>query len=189
MGAGKSTVLDLLKNNFNCKVLLADTVAADLLTPGHACFDRVVALDWPETILTAEGIIDRPKMAAFMYNSKELREGVNALVHPAVQEEVMSQVEAAAKTGELDYFFFEAALLIECGYKKLVDTMWYIYANPDIRRQRLASSRGYSDERISSMMASQLSDQAYRAGTDLVIDNSGSPEDTLRQLRKALNKL
>ena len=42
VGAGKSTVLNLLKENFNCKILLADEVAAELLTPGHDCFDKVV---------------------------------------------------------------------------------------------------------------------------------------------------
>ncbi len=189
VGAGKSTVLDLLKNNFNCRVLLADTVAADLLTPGHDCFDRVVALDWPSSILTKDGIIDRPLMASFLYNSQKLRDQVNAIVHPAVKDEVLSQVQAEKDRGAIDYFFFEAALLIECGYGELVDQMWYIYADDEIRRKRLKDSRGYSDDRVDVMMASQLSDQDYRAGSDTVIDNGGSQKNTLDQLRQALDLL
>lgn len=188
VGAGKSTVLDILKENFNCKILLADIVAAELMTPGHDCFDRVVALPWSQSILTEEGIIDRPAMAKELYNSKELRESVNAIVHPAVWDEVLNQVEKERSLHKIEYFFFEAALLIECGYDKICDEMWYIFATPEVRRERLKTSRGYSDERIDAMIASQLSDSSYRAGTDYVVDNSGTREETLAQIKTILEK-
>lgn len=188
VGAGKSTVLSILKDNYKCKILLADEVAAELMTPGHKCFDDVVALPWSEAILTAEGIIDRPKMARELYNSKELRAAVNAIVHPAVWDQVQNEVEEEKDKHNIEYFFFEAALLIECGYGKICDEMWYIYADENTRRVRLKESRGYSDERIDSMIKSQLSDEEFRAGTDYVIDNSGTKENTLEQIRGILQK-
>lgn len=186
IGAGKSTVLSLLEENFNCKVLLADLVAADLMRPGKECFDKVVALPWPESILDTQGEIDRPKMAKFMFADNSLREAVNGIVHPAVQTEVLNQVEAEEEKHNIEYFFFEAALLIECGYGKLVDEMWYIYASEDVRVQRLMESRGYSKERIENTIASQRSDASFREHADRVIDNSGDKEQTLRQLRQIL---
>jgi dephospho-CoA kinase len=187
VGAGKSTVLNLLKENFNCKILLADEVAAELLTPGHDCFDKVVALNWPEDILDCQGIIDRLKMAKFMFSDDGLREQVNGIVHPAVEREVLNQVEQERERHNIEYFFFEAALLIECGYGKLVDEMWYVFATVEMREKRLMESRGYSKERIANMIACQRSDESFREHCDFVIDNSGSQQETLEQLRNYIN--
>ncbi len=187
IGAGKSTVLSLLKENFNCKVLLADEVAADLMTPGHQCFEDVVALPWPSSIRAVDGTIDRPLMAKYMFEDDNLRKQVNAIVHPAVEKEVLNQVELEKSKHNIEYFFLEAALLIECGYGKLVDEMWYIYATKEVRIQRLIESRGYSKERIENTLSVQRSDASFREHCDRVIDNSGSKEQTLSQLRAILD--
>ncbi len=186
IGAGKSTVLSLLKENFNCKVLLADEVAADLMRAGKECFEAVVALPWPESIVGPDGQINRPLMAKFMFADDELRVSVNNIVHPAVEKEVLNQVEEERKKHNIEYFFFEAALLIECGYGKLVDEMWYIYADENVRTKRLMESRGYGVERIKNTIMSQRSDASFREHADRVIDNSGDKEQTLLQLRHIL---
>ena len=146
IGAGKSTVLSLLKEIFNCKVVLADEVAAYLMTSGHKCFDDVVALNWPTSILDESGEINRPLMAKYMFSDSELLSSVNSIVHPAVEKEVLNEVEQERQKHNIEYFFFEAALLIECGYGKLVDEMWYIYADENVRTKRLMESRGYGVE-------------------------------------------
>ncbi|SFN88092.1 dephospho-CoA kinase [Pseudobutyrivibrio sp. UC1225] len=186
IGAGKSTVLSLLKENFNCKVVLADEVAAQLMTSGHKCFDEVVALNWPTSILDESGEIDRPLMAKYMFADDDLLSGVNSIVHPAVEKEVLNQVEEEKEKHNIEYFFLEAALLIECGYGKLVDEMWYIYASPEVREIRLMESRGYSKERIENTFKVQRSDESFREHCDKVIDNSGSKEGTLAQLKALL---
>lgn len=56
----------------------------------------------------------------------------------------------------------EAALLIEEGYGEICDELWYIYASEEVRRKRLKSTRGYSDEKIDSIFASQLKEDEYR---------------------------
>ena len=186
IGAGKSTVLSLLKENFNCRVLLADEVAAGLMTPGHDCFDKIITLSWGENILDENGFINRPLMAKLMFADDSLRLQVNNIVHPAVEKEVLNQVEIEKKRHNIEYFFFEAALLIECGYGKLVDEMWYIYASSEVRVARLMASRGYSMERIRHTMATQRSDDSFREYCDKIIDNSGGVEDTLAQLKEIL---
>ena len=187
IGAGKSTVLSLLKENFNCRVLLADEVAADLMKAGTPCFEKVVSLPWEQPIVGKDGEIDRPLMAKQMFANDSLRQAVNKIVHPAVEEEVLNQVEEERKKHNIEYFFFEAALLIECGYGKLVDEMWYIYADESVRAARLKASRGYTDERIQNTISKQRSDASFREHSDRVIDNSGDKEQTLSQLRKILD--
>ena len=188
IGAGKSTVLSLLKENFNCKVLLADEVAATLMQAGNQCFEAVVNLPWPESIVGLDGQINRPLMAKLMFADDSLRQSVNAIVHPAVEKEVLNQVEIERKKHNIEYFFFEAALLIECGYGKLVDEMWYIYATEEVRAKRLMESRGYSMERIKNTIMSQRSDASFRKHTDRIIDNSGDKDSTLSQLKAILSE-
>lgn len=188
IGAGKSTVLSLLKENFNCKVLLADEVAATLMQAGNQYFEAVVSLPWPESIVGLDGQINRPLMAKLMFADDSLRQSVNAIVHPAVEKEVLNQVEIERKKHNIEYFFFEAALLIECGYGKLVDEMWYIYATEEVRAKRLMESRGYSMERIKNTIMSQRSDASFREHTDRIIDNSGDKDSTLSQLKAILSE-
>ena len=86
----------------------------------------------------------------------------------------------------MDFLFIEAALLIECGYDKIVDELWYIYADKEVRRQRLKESRGYSDEKIDNIFKNQLSEDKFRSHCKVVIDNSGTLEDTCKQIDRAL---
>ena len=82
----------------------------------------------------------------------------------------------------------EAALLIEEGYGEICDELWYIYASEEVRRRRLKSSRGYSDEKIDSIFASQLKEAEYRMHCKEVIDNDGDIENTIASINKALSK-
>ena len=86
------------------------------------------------------------------------------------------------------FFFIEAALLIECGYLNIVDEMWYIYAREDIRRKRLKESRNYTDEKINAIMDSQLKEEEFRKYCKVVIDNSGSLEDSYEQIDRELGE-
>lgn len=145
-------------------------------------------------VLDENGEISRKEMAARIFADGELREKVNGLIHPAVKEYILEaireekQKEAAGAGDAVEYFFLEAALLIECGYRSYVDEMWYIYCDLSVRKKRLKESRGYSDAKIDSILASQLSEEEFRAGSDVVIDNSGSLADAQEQIRRALER-
>ena len=80
----------------------------------------------------------------------------------------------------------EAALLIETGYKNIVDEMWYIYADDPTRIRRLREARGYDEEKSRSIMSNQLSETAFREACDFVIDNSGELSETYRQIDERL---
>ncbi len=103
-----------------------------------------------------------------------------------MKEFLLERLEAARSSGEAELFFVEAALLIEAGYGGLVDEMWYVYADEEVRRERLRRDRGYSTERIDNVLRRQLSEEAFREGCDFVIDNSGSLEESCRQIDRKL---
>ena len=185
VGAGKSRVLDYLEEHCNCRIIFSDRVANDIKKKGYPAYDELVDLFGKE-ILGEDEEIDKAKMAAAIFADENLLEKVNNILHPAVNTYIINIIDEEKEWGTLDFVFVEAALLIENGYGRIVDEMWYIYADEEVRRQRLKDSRGYSDEKIDSIMAQQLSDEEFREHSDFVIDNGVAFELTAAQIDKKL---
>lgn len=187
VGSGKSALLDYLVRNYNCKVIMADEVAHRVKEPGQSCYEKLVEL-LSSDILNEDGTIHKGRMAAKIFESDELLEKVNKIIHPAVKEMIMDEITDARDKGELDFLFLEAALLIEDGYLNIVDEMWYIYAREELRRARLKASRSYSDEKIDAIMKSQLTEEDFRKNCIVTIDNSDSLEEACRQIDMKLGE-
>ena len=187
VGCGKSEVIRYIMKKYNCFVIFADDVAKQLQQKGNLCYDRIVALLGKE-ILTLDGEIDKAKMAAKIFADEVLLESVNDIIHPAVYDYVKEKIAEYKKKNEIDFFIIEAALLIECGYGKIVDEMWYVYTADDLRRERLKSSRGYSDEKINQIFSSQLSYEEFKKASSFVLNNNGTVEDTQKQIDNKLEE-
>lgn len=185
VGSGKTEILKYIGQHYKCEIHLADEAAHQVKQAGTECFARLVEL-LGEEIVGADGEIDKAAMADRIFADSELLNKVNAIVHPAVQEYLLEKLTLARENPEIELFFVEAALLIETGYKELVDEMWYIYADEAVRRMRLKSIRGYQDEKIARIMGSQLTEEEFRRASDFVIDNSGTLADSYRQINKKL---
>lgn len=192
VGAGKSTILDYLESQYHAYILKSDDAARAIEAPGGAIHDELEAIleEYPTDtpVCNPDGSFNNREIARRMFGNEELLLRVNSLVHPAVRTYIEQDIEDQRSRGR-EYYVLEAALLIECGYNEIVDSMWYIYTDENVRRQRLKDSRGYTDEKIDQIMASQLSDAQFREGSDVVIDNSGTPEETYPQIDAAMADL
>ncbi len=187
VGAGKSLVLNYLQNHYNARVYLADDIANDLKLPGQSCYDKIIEL-LGRNIIDSEGLIDKNKMAEKIFSHKELLDEVNRIIHPAVKEYVLSQIELERKKGEIDYFILEAALLIEEGYDRILDELWYIHADTSVRSQRLKETRNYTRDKIDHIMASQLSETEFRKHCKVVINNNSDEEALYSQIDHILEE-
>ena len=185
VGAGKSEILNWLQSHYNCYVLKADEAAHSVKEPGQPCYVLLVALLGRE-ILGPEQKIDRSLMAERIFGDENLLKAVNSIIHPAVKEYILEQIRCKRAEGNVDYFFLEAALLIEEGYGEILDELWYIDAVMSVRRRRLQENRGYSDEKIDRIICSQLTDEEFRKHCDVVIDNSTDLENAYRQIKERL---
>jgi len=185
VGAGKSRVLGYLEEHCNCRVIFSDQVANDIKKRGYPAYDELVALLGKE-ILGEDMEIDKAKMAGAIFADENLLEKVNNILHPAVNTFIINIIDEERDRGVLDFVFVEAALLIENGYDRIVDELWYVYADEAVRRQRLKESRGYSDEKIDGILASQLSDGEFRKYADFVIDNGVDFEKTAAMIDQKL---
>ena len=187
VGAGKTRILEYLKDREDSRIIIADQVAHRLEEPGEVCYEQIVAMLGRE-ILTSDGRIDKGRMAARIFDDKEVLAWINEIVHPAVKAYIRHEIAEAKKAGILRYLFIEAALLIEDGYGQIVDEMWYIHADEGIRRERLRVNRGYSDEKIDKLMRRQLSEDAFYRQCSVVIENSGAFAGVCRQIDEKLGE-
>lgn len=187
VGAGKSEVLDWLFAHYNCYILKADEAAHHIKEPGEACYNKLVEL-LGEEILLPDKRIDKRKMAEKIFAEESLLKQVNAIIHPAVKEYILQKIEEKRSKGKTDYFFLEAALLIEEGYGEILDELWYIRADEKVRRERLKRARGYSDEKIDQILKSQLADEEFCTNCNFVIDNSSDLETAYKQIKEKLGE-
>ena len=184
VGAGKSTVLNYLQERYKAYLIVADELAKELELPGHACYEKLTEA-FGEKILDEEGFIDKKAFAERIFSDPQSLKTANDIIHPAVKEEILKRLQEQEEAGK-ELFVVEAALLIEEKYDEILDELWYIYTDDAVRRERLKESRGYSEEKIESIMRQQLSEEEFRRHCRVVIDNSKRPEDTQAQIDRIL---
>lgn len=186
VGSGKTEVLTFITAHYDARVIVADIAAKELEQPGQPCYRKLVeALG--NGILDAEGLIDAKTLSGLIFSDAKALAQVNAIVHPAVKRYILEAMEEERNKGT-KYFVVEAALLIEEDYQDILDEMWYIYVSEPVRRKRLKGSRGYSDQKIDSIMAAQKTDAEFRSVCDHVIDNNDSIGKMQKQVAALLTE-
>ncbi|MBQ8330476.1 MAG: dephospho-CoA kinase, partial [Lachnospiraceae bacterium] len=143
-------------------------------------------------LLLENGEIDKQEMAGRIFSDPLLLTRINELVHPAVNKYIRDEIGRERISGEKEFFILESALLIENGYDRILDSMWYIYCEESVRSMRLKASRGYSDEKIRSIMMRQVSEEVFRTHCDTVIDNTldfDGPQGAAVQVDEAVARL
>ena len=158
------------------------------MQPGTECFQKLKEKFAGEDIYQPDGSLDRAQLATVIFSDDRKREELNAIVHPAVREYVLQQKEAEERAGKLFLLVLEAALLIEEHYDEICDELWYIYADEEVRKERLIEGRGYSEKKVREIMANQLSEDEFSSHCDFEIDNSGDFEETKKQLDHRMKK-
>lgn len=187
VGAGKSQILSYIQDHYHSRIVRADEVAHLVKEPGQSCYKGLIDL-LGEKILNEDGTIHKGKMAEKIFSDKQLLEKVNALMHPEVKKYILNQIQLEQERGEVEYFFIEAALLIEEHYDEIVDELWYIHADVDVRKQRLMQSRNYSAQKVADIMRGQLREEDFRKHCKEVISNNGDLEETYKQIKQIMGE-
>lgn len=183
VGAGKSTVLCYLENEFGARVYQADRISRSLTLSDGPAFNDVVALFGPEIVMP-DGNVDRNKIARVVFRDPEKREALNAIIHPAVRRFLFHK--ARTRDGII---VFEAALPVEGDFKNLCDEIWYVRADEDTRVRRVTAARGYTEEKAREIIASQLTDAEYAQLSDVIIDNNGDVQDVKEQIAVEIKRI
>jgi len=195
VGTGKSTILQFLEERYHAAVIMADDVAKELMNPGEASYDAIVAYFGEDILMPEEdpGIfadgafrpIDRVRLSQIVFHDPDKLKALNAMTHPLVKVKIISLIDEYRRQG-YELIVLESAILIQAGYRDLLDELWVIHTDREKRFERLMQSRGYSAEKIKAIMRNQLPEEEMEALADVVIDNSGSPEEARRQIRQRM---
>ncbi len=174
IGSGKSEASAILAS-MGAEVIDADKVGHAVYEPGTAGFRGVVEA-FGRDVVGACGTIDRKKLGARVFSEPGQLERLNAIVHPLIREEIERRLDAARSRGATPLAVVEAAILLEAGWRPLVDEVWVVSAAAETVRARLAASRGLSAEEVDARVAKQMPDAERRAAADVVIENDADRE-------------
>ncbi len=182
IGSGKSTVAAMLRQR-GAVVVDADAVAHQVMEPGAAAYQAVVDRFGPD-VVGPDGAIDRPRLAAVVFNDPDALADLNAIVHPAVREVMAERAQAEAGTDHV--VVLEIPLLVESGTSRPGMAGVMVVDCPlDVAVQRLMEQRGMDEEAVRARMAAQATREERLAAADLVIDNSGTPEQLATEVDRA----
>lgn len=175
IGSGKSTVSALLAER-GAVIIDADAITRSLQQPGQPVFEAMVERFGPG-IVADDGTLDRPAVAAIVFNDEAAKKELEAIVHPAVGGEMIRLLQEHAGTDRI--VIYDVPLLVESG-KTGYGFVIVVDVDPDIAVARLVEHRGFDEADARARIANQVSREARKAVANAVIDNSGSL-DRLRQ--------
>lgn len=168
IGSGKSTVSGLLAAR-GAVVVDADAITRELQAPGQPVLAAIVERFGTE-VLTPEGTLDRQALADVVFSDDDALADLNALVHPAVGEEIARRLEAEVGTDHV--VVLDVPLLVESGRSDMA-ALVVVDVDPKVAVARLVDQRGMGADDARARMARQVTREERRARADLVIDNSG----------------
>lgn len=200
VGSGKSTVTNILRDEYGFTILYTDDIAKQLELPGEPVYERLCEMFGNEILQGGKkgAEIDKAKFAEIIYSDSDALNKVNAVIHPAVWKYVGDFIAEAEKScdgpdtikpGRKNsvHIAVETALPDE-NFKNICDIIWYVCASDEVRTERLMKSRGYTREKCLSIIDSQKIREKLYEESDFKIDNSASVEETRRQIAEKLSR-
>lgn len=177
IGSGKSTVARLLQD-LGASVIDADAIARDCTLAGGSAMPTVRET-FGSGFVTADGALDRQRMREHVFQYPEVRQQLEAIVHPLVGAEILRQ--AAASTAGC--IVFDIPLLVESPrWRPQLDRVLVVDCEPTTQHQRVRARNGWDDATIDAVIRNQSPRQLRLAAADAVIYNDGIGLDTLRHL-------
>ncbi|MFE3319683.1 dephospho-CoA kinase [Nocardia sp. NPDC059195] len=179
MGAGKSTVARTLVE-LGAVLIDSDAIAREVVAPGTPGLAALVE-EFGAAILSPDGSLDRPALAAVAFADDESRGKLNAITHPLVgarTAELIGDAPADAVVVQ------DIPLLVENGLAPLMQLVVVVGAEEKTRLRRLVEHRGVAEADARVRIAAQATDEQRRAVADVWLDNNGAPEVVEAQVRE-----
>ncbi|MDQ3663425.1 MAG: dephospho-CoA kinase [Actinomycetota bacterium] len=168
IGSGKSEVSRRLAAH-GAVVVDADLLAREVVEPGTAGLDEVVAQLGPE-VLGPDGTLDRAAVGRRVFDDDAARRRLEAVIHPRVRQRA-AEIERRAADGAV--VVHDIPLLVETGQQDDFEVIVVVDAPDDVRTERLVSVRGMDADEARARIAAQASRERRLAAADEVVDNGG----------------
>ncbi len=176
IASGKSTVAKLFEA-LGAKLIDADQIAREIVTPPSAVLERITARFGPG-ILLANGSLDRGHLRRIVFADSAARKDLEGITHPAIRDEI---ARLSRQVGG-PYQLIAVPLLVETGTQGDYDRVLLVDAGPDQQKRRLMLRDGVDMLAAERMLAAQASREERRAVAHDIIDNGGDVKHLAAQI-------
>ncbi len=185
IASGKSTVSRMLME-FEVPIIDADVVYSDLASKGNPVWEAVYEAFGKEYFLP-DGEIDRGKLGGLIFSDSLAREKLNQVTHPLVKDEMTRRLKQIEEEQNPHLVVLDVPLLFESKWDQWMDEVWVVAIPEQMQLDRLMLRDKLSFEQALSRIHSQMSLEEKKELSDVVIDNSGSIQQTRLQVQGLLN--
>lgn len=182
IASGKTLASDCLFK-LGADIIDTDLITRTLYAPGSDLL-REIAAAFGEEFLLPDGNLDRARLRKYVFPDEKLLAQLNAIVHPAIKNAVAESIFASKKQHQV----IVVPLLIETGYTVYCDEIWVMYVNEEEQKRRLLARDGIDEVLVDTMIKRQLPFVEKAKYADRIIDNTGKPRATIKQLKTAYRK-
>jgi len=179
IATGKNSVARFFQSK-GATVIDADLLAREAVEPGSRGLAEVVAA-FGKGVLAADGGLDRKRLGELVFSDRDRRSRLEGILHPEIKRLAEERIAEAARTGQRVVFYM-APLLIEAGVTDRVDEVWVVTVRPEVQLERLVLRDGISRAEAQRIIDSQMPLAEKETYGRVVIDNSGTPEETNSRL-------
>jgi dephospho-CoA kinase len=186
IATGKSTVTAMLRER-GIPVIDADQIAREVVEPGKPAYEAIVR-HFGREILLADGQINRKKLGEIVFSDEAERQKLNAIVHPEVRRVMREEAETAERNGAA-IVFMDIPLLFESKLQHMVDKIVVVYAPASVQLARMLERDELDEEQAHKRLRAQWPIEQKKQLADFLIDNTGTREETERQVERLLAEL
>ena len=186
IATGKSTVTGMLRER-GIPVIDADQIAREVVEPGKPAYEAIVR-HFGREILQPDKTIDRKRLGEIVFSDESERQKLNAIVHPEVRRVMLMEAKAAEQNGA-PVVFMDIPLLFESRLQHMVEKVAVVYAPPEMQLARMLERDELDEEQAQKRLRAQLPIDQKKQEADFLIDNSGTREETARQVDEMLAAL
>lgn len=169
-GAGKSSVCEFIKNNYNSEIIDADKVAKELQDNKESDYYLAIREIFENDVLDNNGFINRKSLAHIAFADTDKKDKLDKLTKRYVVSEIEKRIESLKKIG-LDYIIVDAPTLIENGMQAMFDKIIVVIAKKENRFKRICKRDDISEEYATLRMQVQKENEFYTEHADFVITN------------------
>jgi dephospho-CoA kinase len=182
LASGKSTAARHLQS-LGAHVIDADLLGHRAYDPGSAAHARIADVFGAE-VVGADGRIDRKALGARVFAQPGAMQQLTGIVWPAIRRLAAQEIAQVRAERRAPVIVLEAAVLFEAGWQDLGDEIWVNVVDREIAIERAMARDGASREAVQGRLDAQWSNAERMALADVVIDNNGSQEAMLAQVRR-----
>jgi len=183
IGSGKSTIANLFNSLYSIPVIDADIIAHQLVEPGQPAL-TLIQQTFGKAILNKDGSLNRDKLRDCIFSNADKKKQLEDILHPLIYNQMQSKFEKQTTA----YSILCIPLLMETKMASFVDRVLVIDCPVEIQVERVKRRDQLSNQRISSIIDSQVSREYRISHADDIIDNSNSSTELAEQVKKLHNQ-